>query len=173
MGCGPGQLSIHLAATGAAVVGIDRSRGMVRLAERTARSQGSTARFHCADVTDMEAPATGFDWIIAASLLNVVDRPLEVLRAAVRITKAGGHGAFLVPTPAMTAHAASAYAERRRLGPFARAILRTWQRRARTVDPDDLLGLMSEAGYQRIRTDFPMDGMLVNARGQVCPSTAS
>jgi ubiquinone/menaquinone biosynthesis C-methylase UbiE len=173
MGCGPGGLSIHLAGRGAEAVGIDRSPGMVRLAERTARAQGSTARFHCTDAASLEAHTEGFDWIIAASLLNVVDQPLELLRAAVRITSPGGQGAFLVPAPAMTAQAANAYAERADLHPFARAILGTWQRRARTLGPDELAGLMSAAGYTRIRIDFPLNGMLVNALGQVSPSTPS
>jgi ubiquinone/menaquinone biosynthesis C-methylase UbiE len=173
LGCGPGRLSIRLEAAGASVLGIDRSAGMVDLAERTARAHASAARFSRTSAEEMATTAERFDWVIAASLLNVVANPLDVLRTAVQVTSPGGHGAFLVPTPAMTTPAAKAYAKRLRLGPFSRAILGTWQRRARTMDPNHLVELMSDAGYHGIRTDFPMDGMLVNARGQVSPSTAS
>ena len=173
MGCGPGQLAVHLAARGTRVVGLDRSPGMVALAERSARRQGSTARFECTQVEALAPGAQRFDWIIAASLVNVVERPRELLQAAASVTSPGGYGAFLVPTPAMTASAASCYAECLGLHPFARAILSTWQGRARKMDPHDLVALMAQAGYAHIHTDFPMDGMLVNAVGQVRPSTAS
>jgi len=86
VGCGGGLLALPLAAKGAHVVGIDRSRASLRAA-RDAGFRGAAA---CADLRRCPLPSASCDLVLLADVLeHVADWPAAVAEAA-RLLRSGG-----------------------------------------------------------------------------------
>ncbi len=66
LGCGPGDLARELASTGKTVIGIDRSRSMLRLARRRLRGDESASRIRlvCGDARSLPLRTDAVDAIV-------------------------------------------------------------------------------------------------------------
>lgn len=91
LGCGPGHVTGFLAASGAEVLGIDLSAGMIR----EARAAHPGLRFEEGDLRALERPAAGYAGLIAMyALIHLEPGELPVALAACRAALAPG-GEFL------------------------------------------------------------------------------
>ncbi|WP_269928057.1 methyltransferase domain-containing protein [Kocuria massiliensis] len=94
IGCGPGTISTDLAgivgATGS-VLGIDVSGVAIEEARSHARASGvPNASFEVGDLFGLAEDAGGFDIVHAHQVLQHLSRPVEALRAMVRLCRPGG-----------------------------------------------------------------------------------
>ncbi|MEV7778055.1 class I SAM-dependent methyltransferase [Kitasatospora sp. NPDC088351] len=89
LGCGPGHVTAHLAALGAAVFGVDLSPRMVEIARRTYPD----LRFEVGSMTALDLPDGGLGGIVA--WWSIVHTPPEVLPVVFaefrRVLAVGGH----------------------------------------------------------------------------------
>jgi 2-polyprenyl-3-methyl-5-hydroxy-6-metoxy-1,4-benzoquinol methylase len=91
IGCGTGQLSLFLAATGRRVVGADLSRRSLELAEDAKRRYGiSSARFVETDLRSPGLRERAFDVVIASGVLHHTPDPRASFRAVAALAKPGG-----------------------------------------------------------------------------------
>jgi SAM-dependent methyltransferase len=96
LGCGSGDLTLHLVNTGADVVALDLAPSMVEVArERVARfGEGGTARFVAAPAEDSGLPAGHFDLILGRYVLHHLDLDAAASEIA-RLLRPGGRAVFV------------------------------------------------------------------------------
>jgi ubiquinone/menaquinone biosynthesis C-methylase UbiE len=99
LGCGSGELSRQLAAAGLRVTGCDISANM--LARAAASDPAATVELVrlAPDWCTLPFPAATFDAVVAASVLEYVSSPGEVLRECARVLRPGGVMLCTVPDP--------------------------------------------------------------------------
>jgi ubiquinone/menaquinone biosynthesis C-methylase UbiE len=95
VGCGSGDLIIHLLSLGADVTGIDISPGMLALAEERVRifGGGRTAELRATSAERMELDSAAYDVVVGRFILH----HLEIGRAApevARVLRPGGRAVF-------------------------------------------------------------------------------
>jgi len=94
VGCGPGNITLKLArrSPGLTIVGLDRSRNMVRAACQAAAGAGLEGRvfFQQAHAGEIPYPGGTFDVVLSNSVLHHLADPSRVLEEMVRIAKPGG-----------------------------------------------------------------------------------
>ncbi|QTE28671.1 methyltransferase domain-containing protein [Pengzhenrongella sicca] len=93
VGCGPGSITIDLAARVAPgeVVGLDRSERVIHLARAAAREAGATGIvFDVGDVYALPYPDASFDVVHAHQVLQHLVDPVAALRELRRVTRPGG-----------------------------------------------------------------------------------
>ena len=88
-GCGEGYLSRLLARRGARVVGVDRSRALIRSAAEHAPRTG-TARFVLADIRALPLPSGRFDGVVCNHSLNEMRDPRPALSEFARVLQPAG-----------------------------------------------------------------------------------
>jgi SAM-dependent methyltransferase len=137
-GCGTGANLRALVRAGSEPVGLDFSRGMLRVARRAA---GGVALAQA----DLDAPlpvqAAAFDAVLCALVGEHLDRPFHFFREAHEALAPGGRFVFSVFHPEMAAAGLEANFEREgveyRLGAYRHSV-------------DDYLGAMADAGFARL-----------------------
>jgi SAM-dependent methyltransferase len=90
VGCGTGEHTLHLAALGYDVLGVDSSPAAIERARATAEARGVAARFEVADALALGA-RTGYDTVLDSALFHIfddTDRPRYV-RGLHRACRAG------------------------------------------------------------------------------------
>jgi SAM-dependent methyltransferase len=99
LGCASGELARHLAAAGLRVTGCDISANM--LARAAARDPAASVEFVrlASDWRTLPFAAATFDAVVAASVLEYVSSPGEVLRECARVLRPGGVLLCTVPDP--------------------------------------------------------------------------
>jgi trans-aconitate methyltransferase len=85
LGCGTGHLTDKIAATGATVVGIDKSPEMIQ----QAREQFAALRFEVMDARELSLPGP-FDAVFSNATLHWVKEPEKVVAGIARILRTGG-----------------------------------------------------------------------------------
>ena len=149
IGCATGDFSGAMVTLGATVHGIDRSNEMVR----RAMLRHAAAQFEVADAHALPFGEDKFDIVFAASLLNVVSDPAQVLREMVRVCRPNGVLALLVPAAEFrTAEARRWVSEQRMVARDAAAYM-TWHRLAKKVSADQLTQWLDDAGLAHARSD--------------------
>ncbi len=94
VGCGPGNIALKLArrSPGLTIVGLDRSRNMVRAACQAAAKVGVEGRvfFQQARAGEIPCPGGTFDMVLSNSVLHHLADPSIVLEEMLRVAKPGG-----------------------------------------------------------------------------------
>lgn len=93
LGCGPGTITIDLAACVAPgdAVGVDASADVIAVASQNAELAGCTnVRFVSGDVYGVDAPDGAFDVVHAHQLLQHLSDPIAALGEARRVLRPGG-----------------------------------------------------------------------------------
>jgi SAM-dependent methyltransferase len=96
LGCGSGDLSVHLLALGADVTGLDLSPGMVALAEARIRAfaGGRTAALVASPVETMDLDSDAFDVVVGRFILHHLDLSRAAPQIA-RVLRSGGRAVFM------------------------------------------------------------------------------
>ena len=97
IGCGPGNLSLGIAAAGYSVIGVDAYEPLVTLAQEKRRArQVPNVAFKRADlVEERPFPANHFDQVVNVHFLYAHPDPDAILREAAHVLAPGGHGIFV------------------------------------------------------------------------------
>ncbi|MBE9032834.1 methyltransferase domain-containing protein [filamentous cyanobacterium LEGE 11480] len=118
LGCGRGELTIHLAQQGYRVTAIDYSATAIELAQACLSQQPdlqSLVELHCADVNQVNLPAASYDLVIATDLIEHLN-PSEVVSLYNRINRwLKSEGLFIVHTFPNRWYYQYDYARKRRL----------------------------------------------------------
>jgi SAM-dependent methyltransferase len=123
-GCGPGVISMALAARGYDVTGVDGAPRMIELARAEAgRRQLERARFEVADAGNLSFAPGSFDAVVCSSVIEYVDDDAKLVADLAAVIAVGGHLLISVPQAesvmgiaesALSRMAAYTSAERRR-----------------------------------------------------------
>ena len=163
VGCASGNFARSLAERGMNVWALDRSFKMITEAKR----MPTKAQFKQADAKQLPFPDQHFDFVLAASLINVVDTPIAVLNEMRRVCREGGTVSVLVPTQTFSDADAKSYVETERLNGISAAAFSTWHRLGRKMDANVLCGHFKDCGLTSITTSNLLGGMIVTISGRV------
>jgi len=162
LGCGPGNFARDIASKGVAVTAMDRSEKMIK---KAAGGNGAV-EFLVGDATQTGLGAEQFDFVLSASLINVVPDGKQLLTEVARVLKPGGTASVLFPTPKFN----SAHAERiiadYRCGVFAAGALRLWASKARKLDPRKVCDSFENCGFEPANVSSFLDGGLAAVTGK-------
>ncbi len=165
VGCGPGELTLAVAAQGHPVVGLDVSARAVEIAGGRAADRGLAATFVQGDATELAGFTDRFDTVLDSGMLHCL-RPAEQVRAVSAIRRACRAGARI---------AVLCFADRPGARTPDRGLTEEWLRelftgwRIEGLVPAPILGVV-QPGYGAI-SDWPrdaagrtpMDGWLLQA----------
>ncbi|TCV85834.1 class I SAM-dependent methyltransferase [Sulfurirhabdus autotrophica] len=98
VGCATGQLTQYLAQCGAVVIGVDKSPKMLQKANA---AHTDRAHFELASALDLPFEDNQFDYVIAASLINIISEPAIAMHEMTRVCKPDGKVSVLVPQTGM------------------------------------------------------------------------
>ena len=161
LGCATGELSQMLVRRGARVTAVDYSDRMLK---RARQNNPDGIRYVNADAAKLPYADNSFDYVIAASLINIVRDPVGVLSEMVRVCRTGGRIAVLAPQLGMTDVKAQRLIRKLNLKGFSRATLLTWHRNAPKLSADDLAASFRAVGVNaQLSTD--LDGLVISAAG--------
>lgn len=92
VGCGPGTITVDLAARVAPgeVIGVDTSERVLTLAREHAAAVGSGATFQAGDAYGLDFPDVSFDVVHVHQVLQHLTDPVRALREVRRVTRLGG-----------------------------------------------------------------------------------
>jgi SAM-dependent methyltransferase len=96
--CGKGITAAHLARkTGCRVTGVDIDENFIRQAERLAKNEGQAERVEFRQASALNLPFSDNEYNVTLSqaFLILIDDKQRAIREAVRVTKPGGHIAWL------------------------------------------------------------------------------
>ena len=162
VGCATGQLTVYMAGHGMNALGVDNSERMLKQANI---SNTNNAHFKLASALNLPFKNEQFDYVIAASLLNIISKPEVALNEMLRVCKPGGKISVLVPQAGMTDEAINKLANELNLSGFSRTALTTWHRRAPKMQLKQLLEHFNHAGLQHCSTGIYLNGMVATVTG--------
>ena len=148
LGCGPGNLTHHLADQGFDITGVDKSDAMIAKAKQTQ----SAAKFQCANAYNLPFKDAQFDGVISSSLINIVPKPQTMINEISRVLKPSGRAVLFYPTPEFNDARANAITNELGLGFFQSAALRLWAQKAQKLDAKTLLPMLTTAGFKITNT---------------------
>ncbi len=93
IGCGAGhdsQILARLVGPYGHVVGIDRSKAMIRTAQKRIQGKRDALEFHVCDAHSLKFPDSTFDACLAIGTLMFMKDPFHVLTEVIRVLKPGG-----------------------------------------------------------------------------------
>lgn len=158
VGCSTGALARDLANGGYSVVGLDRSAAAIRYARRTEELPNPT--FMVGNALNLPFENGRFDYTLAASLLNIVTNPLQLIAEMARVTAPNGIVSCLFPTRQMDAGTARAFIRKNGLSGFSAYALSLWAARAPKLEPADATHLLVSAPLTEITRAHFLDGMV-------------
>jgi ubiquinone biosynthesis O-methyltransferase len=91
VGCGDGDLAVHLAKCGAHVVGVDASSAMIEAAMQRASREHVDIEFRIAAAQHPPFPPEQFDIVVAVTVLCFVEDATPVFREMARVLRPRGH----------------------------------------------------------------------------------
>ncbi|WP_188152170.1 class I SAM-dependent methyltransferase [Teredinibacter waterburyi] len=165
VGCGPGQLMRSASSWGHTVVGLDRSEKMLKKARKNLANCSNT-ELVLASADDIPYTPNTFDFAVAASLINVVDDPLPILKEMARTVKSTGVVSFLVPSEKMSARSAAAHIRENRLEGMSSGALRMWATLAKKMSADHCEQIALAAGLVDVVVTPSFDGMVHTTMGR-------
>jgi ubiquinone biosynthesis O-methyltransferase len=91
VGCGDGDLAVHLARCGAHVIGVDASSAMIEAANGRASRENVEIDYRIAAAQQLPFPPGQFDIVVAVTILCFVEDAAPVFREMARVLRPGGH----------------------------------------------------------------------------------
>lgn len=162
VGCASGQLTKHMSNRGAIAHGVDKSAKMLKMANI---SNTASAHFAQASALDLPFCNNRFDYILAASLINIISEPETALREMVRVCKPDGKVTVLVPLAGMMDEDVANLANELNLEGFSRAALTAWHRSAPKMQREKLLEYFARAGLHHTSHVTYLNGMVAAMTG--------
>lgn len=163
MGCGPGVLTRHLHMQGYDVEGIDVSEDMILYGESMYGSSGEMIKLHCQDAKKTFYKDNEFDYVIAASLVNVLDAPEDIIKEMLRVTKKNGIISILYPTEEMNMRNIKQYLKINKMSKMSEAALVTWARLSRKMTNQKATEIINNKNTNGITFHSLFDGMVSSA----------
>jgi len=163
VGCSSGGFSATLAMQGHRVSALDRSTRAIRFAQQHHVSDQLT--FVSADALQLPWRSAQFDLTLAASLVNVVDSPLELVTEMRRVTKVNGSVSCLFPTPDMHRDAAKTFVRASGLRGFSANALMLWAGVAHKFAVTELEQMFRDAGLVNVHHTTLLQGMVAAVTG--------
>ena len=170
LGCSSGGFSASLGQRGYRVTGMDRSTRAIQYAQQHHATAHSA--YLVGDALQLPWQTPSFTVTLAASLLNVVDAPQNLIKEMARVTTADGIVSCLFPTPAMHTVTAEQFIQAHGLSGFSANALSLWASAANKLEVTEITSLFQATGLSNIHTATFLDGMVAGVRATV-PAASS
>ena len=164
VGCSSGGLSAELAERGHRVVAIDRSARAIRYARR--HHGHSSVDYMTGDALRLPPHLGAMNYTLAASLLNVVQEPAQLVAEMARVTTAGGIVSCLFPSPNMHHEAARDFIREHALTGFSATAMSLWTEFANKLEPVTVMELFRRAGLTDVARRDLLQGMVTAVSGR-------
>lgn len=162
IGTATGILASFLDSRGLHVTAIDLSENMIAKA-RAVNPKGII--FQQGDILQLDFADNHFDYVIAASVINVISDRRKGLSEMVRVCKKGGKVSILVPEEGMTKEKLNILIQQYGLTGFSREALLAWDNYAKKMSRSSLEELFKSAGLKKISTTEYLNGMAIGVTG--------
>lgn len=162
IGCATGILSRQLARR-AVVTAVDRSEPMIVAARRDAG--GNNPEFISGDFHSTPLDDRIFNLVIAASLINIVDDPIDTLIAMRKLTASDGMVSVLVPDASITDLQVRKLIASYRMKGFSAEALWSWHRMAPKMERNRLVSQFVTAGIRPLQCKPFLNGFLFSVSG--------
>jgi 2-polyprenyl-3-methyl-5-hydroxy-6-metoxy-1,4-benzoquinol methylase len=172
VGCGPGHVTRTLARRGFQVTGIDRSRRLLRLAQRYAARDSIQVRFQHSPSDKLPFADSTFDAAIATGVIYWVERPAETLAEMARVVRPGGFIASLDPQASMSIARVRRFNSEHGLNRRDSRKMIAWATSAefnRRFEEPQLRSLLAGAGLDNLTLERRLDGMVWFSKAYVRP----
>lgn len=171
VGCGPGYLARDLAARGARVVAVDRSRRMVRWASHAVRELATNGlRFGVAQAERLPFPGRSFDLTVATTVLYLLPDARATLAEMLRVTRPGGWVASLDPAATMNVETMRVYASHQGLNRRDTCQLVLWARAVQWYggfSEEEIAAHYRGLGFEEVTLNRRLGNLVVFVRGRV------
>ncbi len=158
LGCGPGNLSVHLAQAGHTVTGADKSARMIKRASRIK----SGAKFIEADAYDLPMKNDTFDVVLLSSLINIVPDRAKLLAEAARVLKPKATISAMFPTPEFNTTRADEISAKLKLTQFSSAAISLWASAPPKLSPQRIAEEMFAAGFENPHIDLHLENSIAS-----------
>lgn len=159
IGCGTGGLTLQLRARQVYAIGVDRSLAMLAYAKANAAKLGMRDIFQQADATTLPFKAETYELALAASLINVVQDPVAVLKEMRRVVRTNGAVSVLVPANAMTPTRVRHYCKAHGIKRLDAALFELWAKHAPKMEQTEAIALARAAGLEDLASRDYIGGM--------------
>lgn len=169
VGCGPGLLAQYLAKSGYIVEAVDRSKSMIKAAEENANvliNNNAQLKFSKAEIDELPFQDGQFDFVIAASVLNIVSNAEAAIEEMKRVLNVGGKISFLLPSELMTLDNIQKYSHRKKLRGFSAVAMRSWSKHSSYFDQTQCLELCESAQLSAINIERRLGGMIYSVTAE-------
>ncbi len=160
-GCATGALSVAMTQAGHIVTGVDYSRQMIE----HAKSNHKNIEFLEANVLDLPFKSNEFDFVIATSLINIIDNKKLGISELTRCCKQGGEISILVPSTEFNDKDLRSLIDLHKASNFSAATMKAWHQHAPKMEPSDIILLFKQAKLSKIIIKKYLDGMVVSVSG--------
>jgi demethylmenaquinone methyltransferase/2-methoxy-6-polyprenyl-1,4-benzoquinol methylase len=157
VGCATGALTSYLVDSGHTVIGLDSSDDMID----RARIDHPGVDMVVGNAMSLPYDTNTFDAVVAASVINVVPAPAEVLAEMQRVTAPGGTVSVLVPAASFVDKDLDSLIETLGVTGFSRAALAKWHQGPTKMGATRLEALFQDAGLEPVATRRYLEGMLL------------
>jgi ubiquinone/menaquinone biosynthesis C-methylase UbiE len=157
VGCSTGILTAYIAQLCGIVNGVDYSSKMIDLA----KINHDNIDFSVADVLDIPFENKAFDYVIAASLLNIISDKNKAISELSRVCKKGGIVSILVPSVHFNDADLCALQTSLNHSGFSAAAMDAWHNLAPKMATDDIFQLFKQAGLTEISSQYYLQGMVI------------
>ena len=165
VGCATGRHTQHLARQGAVAYGADKSPEMLQKANL---SNTDGARFVLANALNLPFENNCFEYVVAASLINIIPEPAMAMRELARVCKPEGKVSVLVPHAGVLDEQVAHLVKYLNLSGFSRAALTAWHRLAPKMRREKLLEYFGSAGFHNTHSETHLGGMVMTVTGTRC-----
>lgn len=157
IGCATGALTSYLANSGYQVTGLDRSSTMID----RARVDHPHLDLRVGDATMLPYNDDAFEAVVAASVINAVPDPEQVISEMHRVCAPGGTVSVLVPSTDFTNEDLDALIETLGLTGFSQAALTKWHQGPTKKSRTQLDALFASVDLEPVVTHTYLEGMLI------------
>lgn len=158
VGCASGYLSEYLYQYGHTVAGLDSSKSMIK----TAKRRIPEIDFKLGNACNLPYANDTFDFVLSASLINIITDPSALVEQMVRACKTGGWITLLFPVSGFNDNNLNTSISTLRISGFSKAAMVTWHKSAPKISIEYVMDLLKRNKLHLSEPNYYLHGMIAS-----------